>query len=634
MRKWTKPSLKKPTSLVGGVLHSIAKLAVIFAGLASLGAYLNFSRKSKEQLICDAKKAVKNQITVNNKIFKTVTDNIEIFTEEYLHIYHSDYRPNDKDFEVYFFRDSEGAVRMKPEYFSGKYMGDGCYVHGISCMVGNNQVLTDDLQRRLMIAFKVLVKLGPAWGKSLAATAVSFPENAIIMFCPHEPWGLKAQADLRMNELGVIRSMVQAENPERQPNWTGLYFDETVGEWAVTYQKPVDSMGQHLINPSHDLYLNALLKSLIDESSSDTYCFVLKKEGFLIAHPDGFDEDQKHIGQLSLERANNPMVTRAYHLIEEQLGLDFQDIGVIEDSQDDCFLIVGKIQGPDWIYIKVLPKELVRKNASKTAMWVGIGAGTALFTTMSIVSAVLRNQVAKPLGLMRKATEAVSQGDYDQVAENIVKLPTYLSNEIGVLAKRFVDMSIRIRDSRRNLEGIVNDRTADLAKANKRLTHMSSIDGLTEVYNRRIFNLDMEKVFLQARRSEQIFSILLLDIDYFKLYNDKYGHIKGDEVLKEVANTLKLSVRQQDRVYRYGGEEFVIIMPGVDITIAKHVGQRILSNVRKLRIRHSQSQYGHLTISAGVQQYQKSFKYSSQMINAADKKLYHAKRMGRDKLCD
>ena len=235
---------------------------------------------------------------------------------------------------------------------------------------------------------------------------------------------------------------------------------------------------------------------------------------------------------------------------------------------------------------------------------------------------------------MRKATEAVSQGDYDQVAENIVKLPTHLSNEIGVLAKRFVDMSIRIRDSRRNLEGIVNDRTADLAKANKRLTHMSSIDGLTEVYNRRIFNLDMEKVFLQARKSEQIFSILLLDIDYFKLYNDKYGHIKGDEVLKEVANTLKLSVRQQDRVYRYGGEEFVIIMPGVDIAIAKHVGQRILSNVRKLRIRHSQSQYGHLTISAGAQQYQKSFMYSTQMINAADRKLYHAKRMGRDKLCD
>lgn len=133
-------------------------------------------------------------------------------------LYNSDIKVTKDEFWSYYFVDSQGATRMRREYFDGFYTKDGNYIYGMSSFIGNNQKVDDaDFQRRLVFSIKVLSKLGPAWTNRFTNVNVAYPENAGILFYPGEPWGLKARADLPMNELGVIKSVnkkiIRIENP-------------------------------------------------------------------------------------------------------------------------------------------------------------------------------------------------------------------------------------------------------------------------------------------------------------------------------------------------------------------------------------------------------------------------------------
>lgn len=172
-----------------------------------------------------------------------------------------------------------------------------------------------------------------------------------------------------------------------------------------------------------------------------------------------------------------------------------------------------------------------------------------------------------------------------------------------------------------------------LQATNTRLVELSVIDDLTQIANRRSLDGNLEKEWLRAKRMSTPISMLMIDIDYFKQYNDEFGHIKGDECLSYVANFLKNNLnRSGDFVARYGGEEFCIIMPDTNLNGAISFAEKIHSGVRELKIPNPGSDVSkYLTVCIGIASVipGKNDTYMD-MIYTSDKALYNAKNDGRN----
>ena len=155
---------------------------------------------------------------------------------------------------------------------------------------------------------------------------------------------------------------------------------------------------------------------------------------------------------------------------------------------------------------------------------------------------------------------------------------------------------------------------------------MADTDGLTGVPNRRMFDLTLTREVERARREEGCVSLLLLDLDHFKAFNDQHGHLAGDEALKAFGRTLAAESRASDLVARYGGEEFAIVLPGCAADEALRMGERVCTAVREL------GTAAPLTVSAGAATFPVDGQTAEQLLRAADDALYASKRGGRDRV--
>ncbi|HZC22810.1 MAG TPA: diguanylate cyclase [Candidatus Binatia bacterium] len=175
-----------------------------------------------------------------------------------------------------------------------------------------------------------------------------------------------------------------------------------------------------------------------------------------------------------------------------------------------------------------------------------------------------------------------------------------------------------------------------LSVANLRLREalrdQSIRDPLTGLYNRRYLEETLEREIRRAVRSENLLGVLMLDLDHFKKFNDTYGHDAGDTVLRETAAFLGRSVRAEDIVCRFGGEEFVIILPLADIQTTQARAERIRSKLRELAILHQGKAVGLVTVSVGVAELPQHGTTPKTLLEAADAALYVAKREGRDRV--
>jgi diguanylate cyclase (GGDEF)-like protein len=185
-----------------------------------------------------------------------------------------------------------------------------------------------------------------------------------------------------------------------------------------------------------------------------------------------------------------------------------------------------------------------------------------------------------------------------------------------------------------SLERRVAERTEALAAANRKLEALSLSDGLTGLSNRRRFDAVLESEWRRAARAATGLGLIMIDIDYFKRYNDHYGHVRGDHCLRSVATVLRASIRQDvDLVARYGGEEFAIILPGADLAFARGVAERVHAAVIALREPHAGSPLGNVTVSLGVAaMFPTRAAGREPLIEQADAALYLAKQAGRNRL--
>jgi diguanylate cyclase (GGDEF)-like protein len=193
--------------------------------------------------------------------------------------------------------------------------------------------------------------------------------------------------------------------------------------------------------------------------------------------------------------------------------------------------------------------------------------------------------------------------------------------EFEPLAAAFDDMADKLAS-----------REEELRIANQHLEELASLDGLSGLANRRGFDRELKEAWARAAERREPLALMMIDIDHFKLYNDRYGHVAGDTCLRAVGETLSLvTLEEAVLVARYGGEEFALLLPGLDLTRAAALAEEARKSIEDLMINHAESPSGLVTISVGVEALVPDRdRPAAELVEAADTALYAAKRGGRN----
>lgn len=234
-----------------------------------------------------------------------------------------------------------------------------------------------------------------------------------------------------------------------------------------------------------------------------------------------------------------------------------------------------------------------------------------LLVVVGGIAYLLGTVIVRPLERLTAGAGAVAAGDLT------VDLPAAGRGEVGDLTKVFNDMVGKLRESRE-----------ELAARNRELERLSVTDLLTGLHNRRFLVDAFEKEIRRADRHERPFSVLMIDVDRFKQYNDTHGHQAGDQVLVGMGRVIAEAVRDLDVAARYGGEEFIVLLPECDLDNAVAAAERI-----RARLARETFDHGEVTISVGVAEFPTHGETAAAVIGAADAALYEAKRQGRDRVC-
>ncbi|WP_173497439.1 diguanylate cyclase [Shewanella sp. ISTPL2] len=207
-----------------------------------------------------------------------------------------------------------------------------------------------------------------------------------------------------------------------------------------------------------------------------------------------------------------------------------------------------------------------------------------------------------------------------------------ISIPYGLAHKGEIYPIARLEERNVELESMITARTSELAEANRQLEILSNTDGLTNIGNRRLFDMMLQTEWSRGQRSNSSLALIMLDIDHFKQFNDHYGHLAGDDCLKQLASTLSQSGRRAgELVARYGGEEFVILLPNVDNQTVLETAQHIHHLIQSIAIPHANTDLGIVTVSAGVAYLQPSKQQNAlELVRQADAALYRAKSAGRN----
>ena len=266
--------------------------------------------------------------------------------------------------------------------------------------------------------------------------------------------------------------------------------------------------------------------------------------------------------------------------------------------------------------------EQVNRRAPRTTKVLLTGQAGLDAVTAAINRARLNQYIPKPW----------DEANLHLVVENLLR-QYRLTVENQQLVENLSAKNQALLEMNRELEAKIHARTHQLAEANSRLAQLAVTDGLTGLYNHRHFHERLTLEIERSQRSGLPMSLLMIDVDEFKYYNDAHGHPAGDEVLRQLARLLSEGRRANDVVARYGGEEFSVVLVDTPKFTAAQVAERIRERVADHGFAHADKQpLGVLSISLGVATFPDDAGDAHAMVRAADEALYGAKRAGRNRV--
>ncbi len=240
---------------------------------------------------------------------------------------------------------------------------------------------------------------------------------------------------------------------------------------------------------------------------------------------------------------------------------------------------------------------------------------------------LLSLEVLTPIASIVRMAERLARGDLKARAAVAGAI------ELQTLATTLNDAARKLAGTQEELEEKVASRTEELRAANERLEKLSLTDPLTGLFNRRYLDQLLALEVTRQRRHKRPFSLLMIDVDHFKNYNDAHGHPRGDDVLRTIGKLLSSSLRGSDIVARVGGEEFVAVLLDVELPVAATAAEKVRAAIEAYDFPHATEQpLGRVTVSLGLASWPKHGETADEVLEAADRALYASKAAGRNRV--
>lgn len=443
--------------------------------------------------------------------------------------------------------------------------------------------------------------------------------------------------------------------------WTGIYPGFTSGTLFLAASQPLyDRTGKLIGVSSTDLSL-LNIQTFLEQNpvSASGETFLMERSGLLVASSSQELPFRLVAGEAKRVNALNsqtPLIQATAQFLHQKvngfasidqpqnfhfwLGREREFVQVLPFSQEP---------GLDWLIVIVIPESDVIGQVSAGTR------STVLLCIAALIGVIVLNTVisrwfVKLIRELSQASQQIAQGDFShQVQAPRIRELSTLANSFTQMSQEIQQSHQRLEDYSRSLEQKVNDRTqilqqeienrlaaeVALQSANEQLQRLAYLDGLTQIANRRQFDERLIAEWHRMKRDRSPLSIILCDVDFFKQYNDTYGHQVGDDCLRAVASAIATAARRPpDLSARYGGEEFAVLLPNTPLKGAIEVAQIIQIHIKGLQLPHRQSQVSQfVTASFGVASIIPTEETApEQLLAEVDRALYQAKIEGRDRV--
>ena len=296
----------------------------------------------------------------------------------------------------------------------------------------------------------------------------------------------------------------------------------------------------------------------------------------------------------------------------------YQHVAKLNEELSNAFEnLIAQPDPPCKNAVESLYQQYIYKNDAHALETLRVALGSMIMSTHDSISRAEGESKAYEQSLGNVSEQLLQDNNFDSIESIIANLLSE-TNQMNSISKKL----------RGELQE-ANKKIDEMHCEFKRIRHESMTDPLTGLKNRRAFDQEIDELCRQAASDNEHLSLLLVDIDHFKKINDSYGHLLGDAVLKWVAQLLRDTVRGTDIIARFGGEEFVLLLPNTDIKGAESVAENVCNNIAKRNLRHSEKIIGKTTVSVGVAEFHHS-ETIEHLLQRADQALYQAKKAGRN----
>lgn len=537
-----------------------------------------------------------------------------------------------QDFNRIFYRQPDGSYVQRPGLYEGARLPDERQFSMMSATYAPDVPLTDDIRERMALSYTLGFKYGSSTKNRFFNFYGMVPEKGFSIYQPVDV--AKAYTYTGSDAFKLETYEFYYRGFAARPYdtiFTSVYWDHSNNDWMTTLATPGrrGADGKSRILACVDFPLKDLMRRTAKPAiqGSKTTIFQNDPTGILIFDADHAEQIKQSQGTASIRSL---ALGDYYPLLDTGLKLDSGRIALVTTESE--IVAVGMIPETPWIMAVHYPKALMHPAiVENLAIVIALGLIT-LLVEIFVIRSILQNQVAIPLARLMHAMRIVGRSGQRMDHSD---LPLQAEDEIGELAREFAGMAERVQHSHEQLETLVQERTSELETSNRRLLQMSVTDELTGIANRRRFDDVLASEWKRGKRHGEELTLIMVDVDWFKDYNDRYGHQAGDICLRRVAEILKREMhRAGDLVARYGGEEFAIVAPATDAKAALKVGRELCAAVEAARIPHDKSPYSYVTVSVGVATANPAGDDSSDVIlRNADQALYRAKSQGRNHVC-
>ncbi|AXF77192.1 diguanylate cyclase [Erwinia tracheiphila] len=611
------------------LLLAALRTTIVVMVVGSISYYFDYStilKSSQAQLLVSTQQKIFRESLPFQEIIQTENN----FLEEFKRLYSQENKAINYDsyFNEIFTRHEDGSWTQNSKMYDGYILQNGQYVYGTSATYSPQIAPDTDTRKRFVLSYLLSYKYGGILKNRFLNFYGVVPEKGFTIFQKEDiakafHYSGPDALDLSTYEF-YSRGFSQKDD---SPIFTSIYYDFSNKAWMTTIAIPdvAPPGGKHKIMACVDLLLNNLMKRASEPEIKGTRSTVFEAtpQGKLISD----DNYQKEIfysqGNVSISSLK---IAGYYPLIDAVLNDRSGQVKLLNLESE--IVAVGRIPWTPWAIAIHYPKSLLYKETLfniKVIVYLSIAT---LVLELIILSSVLRNKITIPLNkLIALSATVIPSKNGDATSQELNS-----KDEIVRLQYAYIDMMERVRKSQESLEDKINERTKALEQANQELFIISHTDPLTKIGNRRFFFNQGEDLLLKPDEIKSKILLAIIDFDYFKKYNDFYGHPQGDQCLMIVANILSENIdTHTDILARIGGEEFALIKTVPDDEEAQICIRKLCDSVSSSAIPHTASEKGIVTISIGyvTEEYNKKITMDA-LMSKADRALYIAKNSGRN----